>query len=203
MFTTRRLLLAGFLSLATGLCAGGELDALIQDCNGCHGDAGVSRWDDVPTIAGIDEFVHSEALLVYRDEARPCADSAYRQGDTGRPATNMCQVARDMSDGDIEAIAAHYAALPFVAAKQEFDAELAAAGEALHERECGRCHSDGGSNAADESSILAGQRMGYLESTFAQYASGEREQPAKMKEKLDQLSSDDVKALLHYYASRQ
>ena len=42
-----------------------------------------------------------------------------------------------------------------------------------------------------------------METTFAQYAAGEREQPKKMQEKMDALSADDTKALLHYYASQQ
>jgi sulfide dehydrogenase cytochrome subunit len=103
----------------------------------------------------------------------------------------------------IDELAAHYAALPFVAAKQEFDAGLAAAGKAVHEAECDRCHSEGGSNPEDEAGILAGQQMGYLTDTFAEYRAGEREQPQKMEEKLNALSDDDVKALVHYYASQQ
>lgn len=180
-----------------------DLDAIIADCNGCHGDNGVSQWSDVPTIAGIDAFVHSDALYVYRDEARPCATGPYRQGDTSKPETSMCAVTGALGDDEIEAVAEHYAGLPFVAAKQDFDAGLAEAGKAIHEAECDRCHSEGGSNAADEASILAGQQMGYLETTFAQYAAGEREQPKKMQEKMDALSADDAKALIHYYASQQ
>jgi sulfide dehydrogenase cytochrome subunit len=115
----------------------------------------------------------------------------------------MCDVLADFSDDAIDEIAAHYAALPFVAAKQEFDADLAAAGKAVHDEQCDRCHSEGGSNPDDEASILAGQWMGYMKATFAEYASGDREQPKKMEEKLSALSDDDVKALLHYYASQQ
>ena len=195
------------LSLTLGLFASGsmaaDLEAVVQDCNGCHGDNGVSQWSDVPTIAGVPEFVHADALYIFRDEARPCTESKYRQGDTSRAATTMCAVAADLSDEMIDEIAAHYAGLPFVAAKQEFDAGLAAAGKAVHDAECDRCHSEGGSNPEDEAGILAGQWMGYLEDTFAEYKSGEREQPKKMEEKLNALSDDDVKALVHYYASQQ
>ena len=180
-----------------------ELDTLIDSCDGCHGTDGVSQWDGVPTIAGIDPFVHSDALWAYVDGARPCATGPYRQGDLSRAATNMCDVSAALSEDEIEAIAEHYAALPFVAAQQEFDPGLAASGQAVHAEQCARCHSDGGSNAADEASIVAGQWMGYLRVTFAQYASGEREQPAKMQEKMDALSADDVEALIHYYASQQ
>ena len=180
-----------------------DLDRLIADCNGCHGDSGVSLWNDVPTIAGIDSFVHSEALYIYRDEARPCAAMAYKQGDASRPETSMCQIAAGLDDDQIDALAEHYSSLPFVAAKQSFDVDLAASGKAIHEAECGRCHSEGGSNPEDEASILSGQWMGYLESTFAEYRAGDREQPRKMQEKLDALSADDVEALIHFYASQQ
>ena len=115
----------------------------------------------------------------------------------------MCDAVADLDDDQIEGLADHYASLPFVAAKQDFDADLAAAGKAVHDAECDRCHSDGGSNADDEASILAGQWMGYLESTFAEYAAGDREQPKKMQEKMDALSAEDTKALIHYYASQQ
>lgn len=195
------------ISLTLGLFASaamaGDLDAVVEDCNGCHGDNGVSQWTDVPTIAGVSEFVHSDALYIFRDEARPCTESKYRQGDTSRPATTMCAVVADMSDDMIDEVAAYYAGLPFVAAKQEFDADLAAAGKAVHDAECDRCHSEGGANPEDDAGILAGQWIGYLEDTFAEYRAGEREQPKKMEEKLNALSDDDVKALIHYYASQQ
>ena len=195
------------ISLTFGLFASasmaGDLEAAVENCNGCHGDNGVSQWTDVPTIAGVPEFVHADALYIFRDEARPCTESKYRQGDTSRAATTVCAVAADLSDEMIDEIAAHYAALPFVAAKQEFDADLAAAGKAVHDAECDRCHSEGGSNPEDEAGILAGQWIGYLEDTFAEYRAGEREQPKKMEEKLNALSDDDVKALVHYYASQQ
>ncbi|MGI9262538.1 MAG: hypothetical protein ACR2QR_10910, partial [Woeseiaceae bacterium] len=68
------------LTLGFPALAAADVDALIQDCNGCHGDNGVSQWSDVPTIAGLAEFVHVDALFIYQDEARPCAESEYRQG---------------------------------------------------------------------------------------------------------------------------
>jgi sulfide dehydrogenase cytochrome subunit len=196
------------LPLCLVMCLGGpaiagELDVQIENCNSCHGENGVSQWSDVPTIAGIDAFVHSEALYIYRDEARPCAESKFRRGDTERPPTRMCDIAAELSDAKIKALAEHYAAQSFVPAKQGFDAALAASGQAIHERDCSRCHSDGGSNPDDEASILAGQWMDYLQLAFAEYASGDREQLEKMQEKMDLLSAADVEALLHYYASQQ
>lgn len=195
------------LSLTIGLfysaSAAADAAAMAKTCDGCHGDNGISQWTDVPTIAGIDSFVHSDALFVYRDNERPCAKSDFRQGDTSRAATTMCEVVADMSDEEIEDIADFYAGLPFQPALQEFDATLAAAGADIHKAECDRCHSDGGSNVEDEASILSGQWMGYMEQTFADYASGARPQDGSMQEKMDPLSDEDVKALIHYYASQQ
>ena len=180
-----------------------NIESLTVTCTGCHGEQGVSQWSDMPTIAGIDEFTHSNALYEFRDEARPCVESEFRHGDTSRAPTTMCAVVADFSDEQIDALAAHYAALPFTAAGQSFDPALAEAGKAVHDKLCRRCHSDGGANPEDEASILAGQQMDYLRRTFEEYASGEREQLDKMREAMDALSDEDVDALLHYFASQQ
>lgn len=180
-----------------------DIAAQMDACNDCHGDNGVSQWGEVPTIAGIDAFGLADALFFYRDEERPCSESEYRQGDTSRAATTMCAIAADLSDDDIEALGDAYGALTFVAAAQDFDAALAESGAAIHEQQCGKCHSEGGSNVEDEASILAGQWIPYLENSFADFLSGARDQDKKMKEKLAALSADDVTALLHYYASQQ
>jgi len=191
------------LMLGLSGIASADVDALMQDCNGCHGDNGVSQSSDVPTIAGLAEFVHIDALFIYQDEARPCAESKYRQGDTSRAATTMCALAADLGEDDIEALAAAYAELPYVKATQDFDAALAATGKGLHDAQCDRCHSEAGTLADDEAGMLGGQQMGYLRSMFAQYADGSREQPKKMKEKMDALSADDTEALINYYGSIQ
>ena len=183
--------------------SGSDLDAIVEDCNGCHGDDGVSQWQDVPTIAGLAEFVHADALFIYADGDRPCADSEYRQGDTSRPAANMCDISAGLSESEIEDIAAHYAALPYVAAEQDFDPALADAGKVVHDELCDKCHADAGMDPEDEAGMLGGQMVGYLRTTFAEYASGDRDQPKKMKEKMDLLSDADVEALLHYYASQR
>ena len=195
------------LSLALGMfasvSAADDLAAITENCNGCHGDDGVSQWSDVPTIAGVPEYVHADALFFFRDNERPCSEVEFKQGDTSRPATTMCAVVADLSDEMLEELAVYYFELPYVAAQQEFDTGLAAAGKAVHDNLCDKCHSEGGGNPDDEAGILSGMWMGYLEDTFAQYASGEREQDKKMKEKMDELSDADTTALIHYYASQQ
>ena len=73
---------------------------------------------------------------------------------------------------------------------------------------CEDCHGkkgneDGGSSADDDAGILAGQWMPYLEDQFKEYASDKRPMPKKMKPKMEKLTDDDIKALIHYYGSLQ
>ena len=41
---------AAVLALAASSANASDVDALMENCNGCHGDGGVSQSSDVPTI---------------------------------------------------------------------------------------------------------------------------------------------------------
>jgi len=73
----------------TSATTAADFEALIKDCNDCHGNDGVSEWSDVPTIAGVSAFVVSDAMYFYRDEDRLCDESKCRQGDTERPVDGV------------------------------------------------------------------------------------------------------------------
>lgn len=187
---------------AVSLQASG-LDELISGCDGCHGAGGVSQWADMPTIAGISAFAHSDALYIFRDKARPCRESSYRSGDTSRAPIDMCSIAAELSDEQIEELAAHYAAKKFVAASQQADPELAERGRQLHQQHCERCHTEAGGNPDDDAGILAGQHMEYLRTSLVDYRAGTRETSEKMLSKIEPLSDADIEALVHYYGSRK
>jgi sulfide dehydrogenase cytochrome subunit len=194
----------GFLTfLAAASAAAADIGKLARECEDCHGNKGVSQWDDVPTIAGISAPVHGDFLFAYQDKSRPCRDSKFRQGDTSRAQTDMCAVAAKLSDTDIEGLAAYFAGKPFVPAKQAFDAAKAAAGKALHARDCAKCHENGGRNPDDDASILGGQHLKYLQQALADLRSGEREASKKMGEKLSKWTDAEAEAAAHYYASLQ
>lgn len=209
MQNSRKLLQAErLITLLLACClapaAAAAIDEMVKDCNSCHGDTGVSTESDVPTIGGVSSFVLEEYMFEFRDEARPCRESKYRSGDLERPATDMCAIAKALSDAEITELAEYYAGMEFVPAKQEFDAALAAEGAKVHRRDCEKCHSDGGSLADDDAGMLAGQWMPYLEQVFADYAAGDREMMEdKMKEKIDALDAASISALIHYYGSMQ
>lgn len=172
-------------------------------CADCHGKAGVSTESDVPTIAGQSAAYLEATMGDYRDGNRPCPESKYRAGDTARAPTDMCKISKALSETEITEVAAHFAALPFVRAKQTFDPAKAAVGKKVHELHCEKCHAEGGSSADDDSGILAGQWMPYLQASMKEFTDGTRKAPKKMKPKVDELSADQVDALVHYYGSQQ
>lgn len=181
-----------------------EASDIARSCNECHGEDGVSRAPEVPTIAGMSAFVLEDYLLTYQDEARPCHETEYRSGDTDRPPTTMCEIADKLSEEEVTAIAEHYAALSFEPADQEFDPALAAEGAGIHRRDCEKCHTDNASNPEDDAGVMAGQWMPYLRQVFEDYTSGERPfVEDKMQEKFEQLSAEEKEALIHFYGSQQ
>ena len=180
-----------------------DIATLTQPCEDCHGKDGVSQEPTIPTIAGNSPELLVYALESFRDKTWPCEDVKYQAGAQKGETSNMCKAAEKLSDDDMASIADYYAEKPFVRAKQSFDPELAKIGKGIHELHCKKCHEDGGSSPDDDAGILAGQWTPYLEEQFEQYSSGKRPMPEKMKPKYEELSQDDIKALIQFYASFQ
>lgn len=188
-------LLGASLLLSSIGTAHANIDSLIESCNSCHGSDGVSTHADVPTIAGIPEINLGDQMRSYHD-GRP----AKAIGDKG----NMTDVVKKLSEEQIDELAAHYAALTFKPMKQPFDAALAKTGEKLHaDAKCEKCHSEGGSVAEDEASLLAGQPKAYILTTLQEIKTGKRTVDEKMDKSIAAMSDADLKALAEYYASKQ
>lgn len=175
---------------------------LISKCEDCHGDKGASTAQDVPTIAGTSTTVLSDWLKAYRAKTAPCPKVNYKRDDTNRKG-DMCEVAKDLSDGEIADLADYFAKLPYVAQKQSFDAGKAAVGKTLHDHRCKQCHSAGGKDPTDDAGILAGQPLDWLKSTLALFQQGKRDQPKKMNDVTSRLADADIEALSNFYASEQ
>lgn len=199
--------LAIALAFAAGVtsfeAAAADVAKLTEECSHCHGKDGASSESTVPTIGGISAFYLTDNMAAYKDEARPCVEAEYLDGPNKGSKTDMCKIAAELNDKDIEALADFYSSKPFVRAKQEFDAAKAETGQKIHERNCEKCHADGGSSAEDDAGVLAGQWMPYLEHTFEAYSTGKREMPEKMKPKYEKLDAAEIDALIHYYGSQQ
>jgi cytochrome subunit of sulfide dehydrogenase len=178
-----------------------DVQDLVKPCAECHGENGASTEPDVPIIGGLSETYVNDSMIAYQEEERPCPEAEYESGDKKGQKTTMCEIAKKLDEKEIAKIAEYFAAQPFVRAKQEFDAELAAKGEQIHEESCKKCHAEGGSLASDDSGILAGQWMPYLRQAFKEFSSGERPMDKKMKPKYEKLEPADLEALVNYYGS--
>jgi len=175
---------------------------VVEGCEDCHGPSGVTTAQDVPTIAGISATVQKDALNAYKAKKRPCAKVSYKRGDTKREG-DMCGVAKDLSDAQIADLAAYFAGKKFAALKQPVDASKAAAGKAIHNRDCKKCHSSDGTDPADDAGLLGGQPVAWLKTAMGEFKRGEAEQPDKMKAVMTKLSDADIEALANFYGSKQ
>jgi len=180
-----------------------DIGALVPLCESCHGPNGVSGHPDLPSIGGQSEKYILASLRSYQRWGRPCVKSAFRYGDTSRPASNMCEVTENLTQEDFEALSAHFSALPFVPAAQPFDADEAARGAAFHAAQCETCHANGGSATDSLGPRLAGQWTAYLRAALKYIPTGEHLVPRPMEDKIMELGAADIDALMNYYASQQ
>jgi sulfide dehydrogenase cytochrome subunit len=185
-----------------GTALASDIGELATGCDGCHGAQGASVDSDVPTIGGQSPEYIDDTLHAFQVWGRPCIKSAYRSGDTSRPKIDMCKIAGSLSDEDITALSSHYGELPFVPARQEFDASQVAAGSALHEQSCESCHEQGG-RVAGRGPRLAGQWLPYLKATLKYVPTGEHMVPPMMERGLGKFSAEEIDSMMNYYASQQ
>lgn len=163
---------------------------MLKICSTCHGEDGRGVESDIPIIAGIPAVAQEDALFAYLDGDRQCGSKPL-----------MCKSVSRLTEDQIVELAAHFSAMPYAAAGEEFDPALAETGKTIHKENCAICH--GEDDPDGEASILHGQRKAYLRYALQQYAAGERTQDSVMQKKTSALSSDDIEALLNYYASYQ
>jgi cytochrome c553 len=184
--------LAALLLLLAAPALGNERGAAIatqRDCAGCHGAAGVSRMPEVPSLAAQPaEFLVLQMIL-------------FREG--LRDVPQMADVSAGLSDSDIEAIAAYFAALPATAPADRGprDAARAARGAALSAaRNCGACHRPDYSGA-EGAPRLSFQREDYLLHALRDYRDDRRVgADTQMNGLLRGLGDSDLADLAHHLA---
>lgn len=181
----------GLAFSASSFAATASAEMLANTCAGCHGPEGSSYGPAIPTIAGASAEYLNEIML------------AYRNGE--RASTVMERIAKGYSDAEIKAMSEYFAKQSFKVQPQKHDAKLAKAGAKLHKKYCEKCHAEGGTSAEDDSGILAGQWMPYLEYTLADYQSGKLTATKKMAKKMKQLEkkegAEGYKKLINFYGS--
>lgn len=172
------------------------VDDIAKKCATCHGDNGNSSHQEVPNIGGMSKAYLNDTMQAYKAGDRPGKKFKPENGEE----TDMNEVAKKLSDEDIEAIAAFYAGKKYVPHEQEVDAKLAAVGKKLFTKYCEKCHSKGGTVADDDAALLAGQWKPYLKHEFELFSSGEREMPKKMRKRYEKLDEKKIEAIIEYLA---
>jgi sulfide dehydrogenase cytochrome subunit len=197
----RKFVFSSLLSLgplATGTAFAADIVGLVRMCESCHGEDGISTQPDVPIIAGFSREGFLNTMDVFRDDDRIAL--AFQKPD--EPETQMNDIARQLSDEDVEALADYFSQRPFKPVAQPFNRKLADRGEILHKRHCDRCHTHNGAEPVEDAAILAGQWTPYLKRQFDNIVSGKRVVPRIMYRRIKRLSPADIDALLHFYASQ-
>lgn len=168
--------------------------AIVETCKQCHGVDGMGHGNPmIPVIAGMPAEHIEEAIYAYVDGARSCAK-----------VPRMCEVVADLSEDDVVELSEYFAAKRRGPSLQEFDASLAAQGEALHQEHCSNCHvpPDDEGVASAIGIPLHGQRSEYLRYAIESYFSGDRESLLPtMANRILLLEPGDLGALVHYYSS--
>jgi sulfide dehydrogenase cytochrome subunit len=175
--------------MAAPVFAAPSASMLANACAGCHGTDGASSGPASPTIAGLSTTYFTDTMKAFKSGARP--------------SLVMGQIAKGYSDEEIGLMAGFFAKKTFVSARQEVDAAKVAAGKKMYEKNCETCHSENGKVADDDSGLLGGQWLPYMTYSMADFTSGKREMPKKMKKKVDGLDAAQIEALLQYFASQK
>jgi cytochrome c553 len=158
-------------------------------CVGCHGDAGISQTENIPSLAGQpDQFIQWQLVF-------------FRSG--SRKNEQMQPIVEQIDNDDIRNLGAYFASLtPPKASQPDDNPDLSKKGaQAAVGRRCGSCHTDtyAGTKAVAR---LAGQREEYLVKALHDYKSGQRTggAGAAMAEVAYPLSEEEIEALAHYLA---
>lgn len=157
-------------------------------CVACHGEGGISRIENIPSLAAQpDQFIQWQ--LVY-----------FRAGT--RKNEQMQPVVEQLSNEDIRNLGAYFASLAPPKGEPDDNPDLSKKGaQAAAGRRCASCHTDSyaGTKAVAR---VAGQREEYLLKALHDYKSGVRAGggQAAMADVAYSLSEEEIEALAHYLA---
>jgi cytochrome c553 len=190
----RTALIVILLATIMGLAAANAADEAAgkqkaEACIGCHGEAGISQMENIPSLAGQpDQFIQWQLVF-------------FRGG--SRKNEQMQPIVEKISNEDIRILGGYFAALtPPKASAPDDNPDLSKKGaQAAAGRRCASCHTDSyaGTKAVAR---IAGQREEYLVKALRDYKSGARSggAGAAMADVAYPLSEEEIEALAHYLA---
>jgi len=155
--------------------------AISEPCANCHGADGNPSGANMPTLAGQDARYFGKAM------------EAYKSGK--RSHEQMFEATKNLSEADIENLAAFYASQEPV--RRNVRTPLTTA-EWISR--CERCHGIDGNSTDPRFPMLAGQERKYLMSALQSYAGATRDNSA-MHAMAAPLSETDLDTIVEYYAT--
>jgi cytochrome c553 len=181
--------LSALASAPTHAADAGAVKEKAELCTACHGEAGISQTENIPSLAGQpDQFIQWQLVF-------------FRSG--SRKNEQMQPIVEQITNEDIRNLGAYFAALtPPKASQPDDNPDLSKKGaQAAVGRRCASCHTDdyAGTKAVAR---LAGQREEYLLKALHDYKSGVRSGGAgsAMTDVAYPLSDEEIEALAHYLA---
>ena len=165
------------------------LAARIEQCGACHGADGNSKLERIPSLAGQPEFFIINQLFLMREGVRKIEQ--------------MAPLVKDLTDGDLQALATHFSKLPPKPSEEKVDPELAKRGEALAARmRCASCHLP---TLAGQEQMprLARQRIDYMIDAMKAFRDNTRSgADTAMTAVIVGASDADLTALAHFATQR-
>jgi cytochrome c553 len=174
----------------------GKQKSKAENCQECHGETGVSPTNYIPHLAG----QHADYLVKQLQD--------FRSGERKHPIMNV--MADGLADGDLEDIAAYFAANPPVRGD---GSGKGATAERLFTRgdpgrgipPCKSCHGENGQGSYSDTGsypMIGGQHRVYLREQLRNWRSGERHNcPGGMMNVVTRsLSDDELESLAAYIA---
>lgn len=160
-----------------------------RDCSGCHGMDGKGVAPAIPNMAA------QRARYLYNSL------KDYRAGKRTHAA--LKQLLANLSEADLQNVAAYFASLPPIPGAPQPDAKHASPyekGKALAAA-CVKCHGEDGNSAIPGTPSLAGQQPYYLVAAMQEYGRGDRAKDA-MHSGLRDPGALELENLSLYFASQ-
>jgi sulfide dehydrogenase cytochrome subunit len=172
---------------ALAAAAGG--DELAKPCFACHSATGVAAAPNVPHLNGqLADYLQQEISMLGTGE---------RKSDVAD------HVPKAWNAKDILAVAKYYATSKAERPKQATDAAKIALGEPLYKKRCAECHADNGRQSDKDAPLMAGQDLTYLAEQTKLFVSNKRRFPFMMDEAYKGLTTDQLEAISHFFASQE
>lgn len=199
-------ILAALLTISAGHANAAEAtkgSAKVELCAPCHGTAGVSRFAEVPHLAGQQRDYLIAELKAFRratDKDAPVLHWNRRRDPI------MDHQTPGLTDADIDALAAHFAAQACAMPKTMGEPTLPALA-----RRCISCHGEDGRSTIATVPHLAGQQRRYLENQLRAFRDSDDNAGAGQRTRIDPimghqsviLGDADISAIAAYFSGRR